>query len=99
VAGEISFLEEIVLHRSLVDGYGGGKETETEDDGKTDSGADIYLKAPYHWNWDECEEKVGRNVDGRVKHANVLEDVGVVAFCGSGGAMLETIEVSRRYTR
>ena len=79
----VCFFEEVGLHRRLVDGDCGCKEAKAKDHSKPDTRLLVDLEFPNHGDWDEREDKIGGDVDGRIEDAHVLEDGCVVAFAGA----------------
>lgn len=38
------------------------------------------MQLPHHGDRNECEDQIGRDVDGRVEDTDVLEDVGIITL-------------------
>ena len=79
----VFFFKEVGLHGRLVDGDCRCKEAEAKDHSEPDTRLLVDLEFPDHGDWNQCEDEVGRDVDGRVEDANVLEDGSVVALAGA----------------
>ena len=64
ISTPIGLLEEIILHWRLVDGDCRCKEAEAKDHSEPDTRLLVDLEFPDHGDWDQCEDEIGRDVDG-----------------------------------
>jgi hypothetical protein len=87
----VCFLEEVGLHGRLVDGNCRCKEAKAKDHSKPDACLLVDLEFPYHGDWNQGEDEIGRNVHGRIEDAHVLEDGCIVAFTGAWFRQLHTV--------
>jgi hypothetical protein len=79
----ICFFKEVGLHRRLVYGNCRCKEAKAKDHSKADTCLLVDLEFPDHGDWNQCEDEIGRDVDGRIEDAYVFEDVCIIAFAGA----------------
>jgi hypothetical protein len=80
MATPVLLLEEIGLHRRLVDRDRAREQTERQYNGQAHARLQVDLQSPDHGDGDQRKEQVGEYVDRGVEDADVFEDGCVVAL-------------------